>query len=372
MDQRDFRQLLAPRSHEPRRDESNYALHDTPDSDGNVSMMQPRSVLLNRSSESRQEQYKQMLGVEEAASGRTKGLDFALLAKQKKRMAQSNEPQEVDLDAAFLEGQQTAKANADAEAQAAEYRAKFRKVAAHPETPDIIYVNGKRMRKKKRKSLDPQPVSEPRHTNAVQDDVPSANEKQRYEKRASRDERVAAPSSFGIDASQANEPSRASQSAVYTGHMDKSRSGESEDDAVDIFDDAGVWNGLSSDDEHTPAPTSTTGKASTSLHGTSTDWFRQVSTSTRSELPAQPLSSDPETDSEPAPDQNGPSVPASTAGPQRLQGLSSSALPSEWSRWLLDREEKKARHASSEQEQAVSAPRKRRRSRKGRGDGDSP
>ena len=371
MDQRGFRQLLASSSHEPRRDESNYAMHNTTDSDGNVSMMQPRSVLLNRSSESRQEQYKQMLGAEEAASGRTKGLDFALLAKQKERMAQSSEPQEVDLDAAFMEGQQTAQANADAEAQAAEYRAKFRKVAAHPEAPDIIYVNGKRMRKKKKKSLDPQPVSEPRHTNAVPDDVPPVDEKQRGEKRASRDERVTAPSSSGIDASQANGPTRASQPAVYTGHMDKSRSGESDDDAADIFDDAGVWNGLSSDDEHTPAPTSTTDKASTSLHGTSTDWFRQ-GTSTRSDLPAQPSSSDPETDTVPAPDQNGPSVPASTAGPQRLQGLSSSALPSEWSRWLLDREEKKARHASSEQEQAVSAPRKRRRSRKGRGDGDSP
>ena len=71
---------------------------------------------------------------------------MALLAQQKRRIEDASP--DVDLDAARAEGQRAAQAKAEAVARAAEHRAKFRKLKQ--EAPDIVYIHGKRMRKKKK------------------------------------------------------------------------------------------------------------------------------------------------------------------------------------------------------------------------------
>ena len=80
---------------------------------------------------------------------------MALLAQQKRRIEDASP--DVDLDAARAEGQRAAQARAEAVARAAEHRAKFRKLKQ--EAPDIVYINGKRMRKKKK--APPQEPSPP-------------------------------------------------------------------------------------------------------------------------------------------------------------------------------------------------------------------
>lgn len=78
---------------------------------------------------------------------------MALLAQQKRRIEDASP--DVDLDAARAEGQRAAQARAEAVARAAEHRAKFRKLKQ--EAPDIVYINGKRMRKKKAPPQEPSP-----------------------------------------------------------------------------------------------------------------------------------------------------------------------------------------------------------------------
>lgn len=172
---------------------------------------------------------------------------MALLAQQKRRIEDASP--EVDLDAARAEGQRAAQAKAEAVARAAAHRAKFRKLKQR--APDIVYIDGKRMRKKKQL-----PKPEP--------------------------------------APPAKEPSPPGQAPAPAAIDDP-----------DIFGEVGAWDGLSDTEPH---PTIT--------KSTSHDWF-----GTRAPSPEPPQ---PEQET------------------HRLPGLSTSALPSEWSRWLLERETRRA------------------------------
>lgn len=176
---------------------------------------------------------------------------MALLAKQKRRIEDASP--EVDLDAAWAEGQRAAQDRAEAVARAAENRAKFRKMKQ--DTPDIVYINGKRMRKKKKP-----PKEEP---------APTKKE----------------------PAPPIKEPTPSK--------------GEPALEDSDIFGEVGAWDGLSDTEPH---PTIT--------KSTSHDWF-----GTRAPSPEPPKQEQEE---------------------HRLQGLSTSALPSKWSRWLLERESQRA------------------------------
>lgn len=282
--------------------------------------MIPRSVLV-RSSDARQEQLKKMLGEDAAASGQAKGLDMALLAKQRAR-AQESSDADVDLDAALAEGQRAAQSKAEAVANAAARRDKFRKVAS---SPDVIYVNGKRMRRKV-----PPPSS------------------------------AAEPATAEAHSGAARSPRRRHADVPDPGHGDG-------DDDDDIFNEVPVWDGLS-DDEAAPAPQA----PPPTTHGPR-NWFAEgdLQHNSQSEAPSssKPRRTDPGAGPDSGPDSGHDTDSDAGDAPPRLQGLSSSALPSEWSRWLLEREEKKAQHTDRAEEPA----RKRRRSRKGRGmEGGSP
>ncbi|WFC94598.1 hypothetical protein MBRA1_001231 [Malassezia brasiliensis] len=119
-------------------------------------------------------------------------------------------------------------------------------------------------------------------------------------------------------------------------------------DDDDIFADAGEWEGLS--DEEAP-----TAKAAPAKHG---DWF--APSSAASPDPAPPAAPEARTPPPHSPRSATPDTP-----PTRLEGLSSSALPTEMIRSMLSREDETPARRSG------AAP-KRKRSKKGRGDPDSP
>ncbi|WFD24215.1 hypothetical protein MEQU1_002912 [Malassezia equina] len=222
------------------------------------------------------------------AAGRTKGLDLELLARERARIAQESakEPSppreeatetEESLDAALEEGRRAQERAREITERIAAARAKFRRVG---EEPEVIYVNGKKMRRK-RKAETPAAIA------STQPDPPT------------KSTRTAPPPAFAVQVNDAEE---------------------------DIFGEADVWGGLSDEDTGDPtqdaaatAPTSSTQRPK--AHG----WV--------SDTQEEPVSNEA---IPPAPhDDNVESAPAPAS--ERLEGLSSSALPSEWSRWMLER-----------------------------------
>ncbi|WFD28112.1 hypothetical protein MNAN1_003118 [Malassezia nana] len=233
-------------------------------------------------------------------ASQAKGLDKELLAQERARIAREAEakadpPQDTEseaaLQAAFEEGRRSQEKTRDITARIAAARAKFRRMG---EEPDIIYVDGKRMRRK-RKASQPEP---PAPTPAL-------------------------PSSRAGPA----------QPPAFAVHVDNA------DD--DIFGEADVWAGLP--DEASPPEMNSDA----------------VSQTPAAQAPAPSAAGwVPETQPDPAPREATPEPPEETShGPERLEGLSTSALPSEWSRWMLERA------AEPRPERAAPRPRRRRRGR---------
>lgn len=247
-------------------------------------------------------------------AGQAKGLDKELLAQERARIAREAEtktdpPQDTEseaaLHAALEEGRRSQEKTRDITARIAAARAKFRRMG---EEPDIIYVNGKRMRRK-RKASQPEPTESPEHLEppAPIPTLPSS--------RAG----PAPPPSFAV-------------------HVDNA------DD--DIFGEADVWAGLP-DDASPPESNS--------------DAVSQTPTAKTPAVQTPAPSANcwvPETQPDPAPREATPEPPEEAShGPERLEGLSTSALPSEWSRWMLERA------AEPRPERAAPRPRRRRRGR---------
>lgn len=254
--------------------------------------------------------------------------------------------------------------------------ASFRPISEARETPDVIYINGKRMRKKKK--MAPEPVAE-RAPPAPEPSDPAVFRPRSAKPTAARDSAVppAPANEATTKASRQDTPvdrkvqskqsstkpivpvstqevpteetlARDPESVPPTTEIPSigARSAAVRpsfvpqvDDADDIFADAGEWEGLS-DEEAAPSAAAVQPR-----HG---DWFASGREEPTDEAAASP-----------------PHSPPSDAPPARLEGLSSSALPSEMSRWLLEREDDAPRRAHA-------APPKRKRSKKGRGDPDSP
>lgn len=292
---------------------------------------------------------------------------------------------DADLEQAWESGR--AEPGADAPAPDAP-KAAFRPITETKEAPDVIYVNGKRMRKKKKKapeaSTEP-PIATPEepshatafrprkatstHTN-TQVHLPrhSPNVKDSAEEASLPSSDTHAPPPLTPATSSEQQGSSSAQDA--TRPMDtpatSASTGAASSDAPkarpparptfvpevndddDIFADAGEWEGLS--EEEAPAP-----KAAPAKHG---DWFAPSSAAPPDAAPAAA----PEARTPPP---HSPRSATPDTPPTRLEGLSSSALPSEMSRWLLSREDE----APARRQGA--AP-KRKRSKKGRGDPDSP
>lgn len=262
------------------------------------------------------------------AAGQKKGLDLDLLAKEKARIAAAaqvpspadEETGDEELEAAWADGQQ----------KAPTAPSKFRSVT---EAPEIIYVNGKRMRKKKKKTAATiAPASHgnvtDKTTNIVRVPPPALPEgcaDPTFEKQATH-----APS-FAVQV-------------------------DDNDDDADIFGEAGVWDGLSDDENE---KVSTEQAPTTSSESTQRNWF--ATETTPSPPPTKAVAAEVQAEAE---------TDESESPPARLEGLSSSALPSDWSRWLLEREE--ARDARRAHSESGPVPRKRKRSKKGRGDVESP
>jgi len=238
------------------------------------------------------------------AAGRTKGLDLELLAQERARIAHeaTKEPTpppedpaqgDVALDAALEEGRRAQERAREITERIAAARAKFRRVG---EEPDVIYVDGKKMRRKRKA---PAPATAP-----------------------PKSMQTAPPPAFAVQVDDADD---------------------------DIFGEADVWSGLSDDDaprpEAGPAPSDAVSPAK---HPREHRWVPDVH-----DEPA-PREASP-------PDASPPEAPSPE--PERLHGLSSSALPSEWSRWMLERPDAPRTERNE---------RRSRRRRRGRGASASP
>ncbi|WFD20250.1 hypothetical protein MCAP1_002494 [Malassezia caprae] len=238
------------------------------------------------------------------AAGRTKGLDLELLAQERARIAQEaakqpapppEDPAQGDdeLDAALEEGRRAQERAREITERIAAARAKFRRVG---EEPDVIYVDGKKMRRKR------------------QAPAPAA---------ASKSPRTVPPPAFAVRVDDADD---------------------------DIFGEADVWDGLSDDDAPRPKAQPAPGDATPAERPR--EWVPDAHQTAPPEapLPEAPLPEAP------------PDEPPSDE-PERLEGLSTSALPSEWSRWMLERPDAPRTERTE--------PRSRRR-RRGRGASASP
>ncbi|WFD29013.1 DNA-directed DNA polymerase [Malassezia sp. CBS 17886] len=262
------------------------------------------------------------LDTEELAAGQRKGLDFSLLEREKARIAAPKAPTDEDLESALLEGRASATQHAVHTDTAPAEEARFRPIhqPAAPNVsadapPEYVFINGKRMRRKKKPAAaaSAEPISE---------------------------STAGARPSFAVDV---------------------------DDEDADIFGDAGVWEGLSDasdDDESTKA----SGKGGGETHDTtpSTDAQPTVKRDWFNPTGAAPLAPAPNAEATKAEDA-GDDGDDEDEGPQRLEGLQSSALPSDVSRWLLEREQKSAGADAG----PPSMQRKRKRSKKGRGEEDN-
>ncbi|WFD40774.1 uncharacterized protein MJAP1_003763 [Malassezia japonica] len=295
---------------------------------------------------------------------------------------------DADLDAALEAGRTVQEPANDAPAFRPITQAAQQAPAPKEEAPEFIYVNGKRMRKKKKKAPETSAPAPESHAASTPGDAadraltdpaalrpraaksqvhvrPAVNEKGSAPEPTVSEHaqsQAVSPSTSGPappppshDAEPTHDPSTTpappSSSTFQTHdptpptHASTSRPAAPPsfvpqvEDEDDIFAEAGEWAGLS--DEEAPEP-------SAAPSGSQRDWF---ATKTQDE-PAPP--------SEPEDEEREDSPPA------RLEGLSTSALPSDVSRWLLEREDK-PRHTDRDP-----APRKRKRSKKGRGEIDSP
>lgn len=268
-------------------------------------------------------------------------------------------------------------------------KAAFRPITEAKEAPDVIYVNGKRMRKKKKKapeaSLEPLVATpeEPSHATTfrprkatstqghtqtpLSSHSPTAKNSIAESSAPSSDTHALQRSASTITGEQkessptqgTTSPADPSTASVTSAGVESSDAPKARpparptfvpevDDDDDIFADAGEWEGLS--DEETPAT-----KAAPAKHG---DWFAPSSAApTDLASPAAPEARTPPPHS---PRSATPDTP-----PTRLEGLSTSALPTEMIRSLLSREDEAPARRSG------AAP-KRKRSKKGRGDPDSP
>ncbi|WFC99738.1 hypothetical protein MYAM1_002483 [Malassezia yamatoensis] len=244
---------------------------------------------------------------------------------------------ETELEAALQVGRAQKQSNAVQDP--IEHRNAFRPVIAPDAKPEIIYVNGKRMRKKKKQA----PMNLKNQT-TDRSFVPES-------------ERVLSP---GV--SRSNEREKETESGARTvneSQQHKTSSAPSfvprvEEDADDIFADAGQWQGLSDEE------VSQTQKSRQSRSG---DWF--ASEPNAKEIQAEDEARTTQPSASP-PSHSSSKESEDESVPTRLQGLESSALPTEMSRWLLDRND-------SLPSNTTSAPaRKRKRSKKGRGEPNSP
>lgn len=293
---------------------------------------------------------------------------------------------DADLDAALEAGRTVQEPANDAPDFRPITQAAPQAPAPKEEAPEFIYVNGKRMRKKKKKAPEasaPAPDSHaasgdaadraltdpaalrPRAAKAQGPVRPAVGERGNAPEPAAQEHAPSqavspplpgrAPPPPSHDAEPTHEPSTTPAPPSHSispahdptpaTHASTSRPAAPPsfvpqvEDEDDIFAEAGEWAGLS--DEEAPEPAAPPS-------GNQRDWF---ATQTQDE-PAPP--------SEPEDEEREDSPPA------RLEGLSTSALPSDVSRWLLEREDK-PRHTDRDP-----APRKRKRSKKGRGEIDSP
>ncbi|WFD33812.1 hypothetical protein MCUN1_000632 [Malassezia cuniculi] len=195
------------------------------------------------------------------------------------------------------------------------------------DSPDVIYVNGKRLRKKKAK-IEQQPVRETKMAPM---------------------EQHAPTNTPQTDAGQTRGPA-----ARTTAKPSFAVTVNADDD--DIFGDAPEWTGVQLSDTESGSDNASDTEPVAQTTAESRNWFGT------NEEAAQPP---PQDETQPPQPDSPPDSP-----PHRLEGLSSSAMPSEVSRWLLEREEKRAiRDAERESQHGT---RSRKRSRKGRGDIDSP
>ena len=129
-----------------------------------------------------------------------------------------------------------------------------------------------------------------------------------------------------------------------------------DDDDADIFGEAPEWAGVQlSDDEDTRNEDCAEQELPPGQEPRR-DWFSAKEPSPPAAAP----------EPEPEPEQ----APEPEPKAYRLEGLSSSAMPSDVSRWLLEREEGRAKRDA--ERESHSDPRRRKRSKKGRGDIDSP
>ncbi|WFD43880.1 hypothetical protein MPSI1_002545 [Malassezia psittaci] len=253
----------------------------------------------------------------------------------------------------------------------------FRPAIVADTKPEFIYVNGKRMRKKRKqapvipkhqttdRSFVPKSENVLSHRNiAVKESHPIALQDDDHS--AKTISRSSGKSTLGT-ASQAedtrpNERDRetnsgdttANESLQYQTKTAPSFGPRVDEDADDIFADAGQWQGLSDEE------VSQTQKPRRDRSG---DWFASESnakeTQAENDAPATQTSTS-------SPSHQSPEESEDESVPTRLQGLESSALPTEMSRWLLDRNDSLPSHTTS------APPRKRKRSKKGRGQPDSP
>ncbi|PKI83914.1 hypothetical protein MVES1_002407 [Malassezia vespertilionis] len=251
------------------------------------------------------------LAPEEETAAQARGLDFSLLERQKARIAEVHAP-DVDLDAALAEGVRTKLAEEPMEANA--LPSKFQPVAQHAEpdaAPDVIYVNGKRMRKKKKCAAQENGM---RTAAATAAPTPSPAPDPTPVMDRSKISPPSAPDSTPVvDHSKISPPSAPDSTPTSVPPQRLPA-----DD--DIFDDADEWKGIS--DDETPED-----EMHPTAHTIKPDWFATHPTE-KSPSPAPPLSP--------------PRSPSPSPEPSRLEGLSTSALPSELSHWLLEREQKRA------------------------------
>lgn len=313
-----------------------------------------------------------------------RGLDFALLEREKARIAASSseeparsETDDADLEAALAEGKSMAtRAAHRVQAQAA-HKANFRRIDEPVEAPDVIYINGKRMRKKKKTG--------PSQASTVPGSAGQLSTKQESKAALSSAEPVS------NEGSQANTQSTqgtehdsralatrgdAATSLPWSDTTETTSSRprfavEVDDADADIFGEAGVWEGLSDEEPGTRDAAPSRAEKDTPQCAVQRDWFHEsLSEAREADVRTAATDSHPTAATNTNSPKDDDKDTSATSPPTRLEGLSTSALPSDVSRWLLEREEKHAAHAERREPQQQ---RKRKRSKKGRGGGgDSP
>lgn len=268
----------------------------------------------------------------DADAVKQKGLNMKLVEEQRERMrAKAKEAEEA------AKAPQTTDADLESalnEAKAAGVRSlpasgprfqpmQTRAAESAPEAPDVIYVNGKRLRKKKK------PQSVPSVPDATPAQPPSHENKHALHANTNRTIDTTARPSFAVQV---------------------------DDDDADIFGEAPEWAGVQlSDDEDTRNEDCAEQELPPGQEPRR-DWFSAKEPSPPAAAP----------EPEPEPEQ----APEPEPKAYCLEGLSSSAMPSDVSRWLLEREEGRAKRDA--ERESHSDPRRRKRSKKGRGDIDSP